>query len=115
MSIDGVGLSCLHYAARRNDVKLLEVLEPMITKDNVDMYHKASAPETALFMAVEEGSAEAVEKLLQLGASGSKGRLVEEVEEKAASLANDKLVAYTTMVSAFQKESKDSWARGGEL
>jgi len=120
LTLDGVGLNCVHYAARRNDVKMLDVLAPLITKENVDAYTKASsgAPETALFIAVEEGSAEAVEALIKLGASGAKGRLVDEgkVEEKASSLANDKLVAYTTIASTLRDASgKDSKNRGAEL
>eukprot|EP00929_Paragymnodinium_shiwhaense_P109045 TRINITY_DN75405_c0_g1_i1.p1 TRINITY_DN75405_c0_g1~~TRINITY_DN75405_c0_g1_i1.p1 ORF type:complete len:292 (-),score=76.65 TRINITY_DN75405_c0_g1_i1:25-900(-) len=117
LSIDGTGLSCLHYAARRNDMKMLELLKPLITEDNVDMYTKLSHPETPLFMAVEEASAEVAEALIKLGAKGSKGRLVDDGkrEEKAVTLANEKLASYKAIGAAIQGSSSSQDGKKAEL
>lgn len=62
--VDMFGLSALHKAASWNNVELIELLEPYLTKD--DLAIKSADGDTALDLAKALGSALAEEKLLSL-------------------------------------------------
>mmetsp|Transcript_5254 Transcript_5254/g.12500 ORF Transcript_5254/g.12500 Transcript_5254/m.12500 type:complete len:371 (+) Transcript_5254:32-1144(+) len=78
MKTSAEGLHCAHYAARQDNVRLMQVIQPLLTPENVDVYANASLTATPLYFATENSSEDIIKILLEAGASSAEGKRLED-------------------------------------